>query len=617
MHAAAHLPVLINALGHVAGTAAFSVLLALLVRSAWRTGAQPMTAPISAAALALAWNAGSLAVLLAPAGATAELLASASFTVLSLLPGVLLHLALGREHLWLRRAGYAVSASAGAMHAAEAAGLPWGSHEAGIDLITFGFGALAIVAAAVLARNRAAARGAGLRALAAMSLFLLAASFLHFGPEHGPASWTHELFLHHAGIPLALFVVLQDYRFLLLDVFVRWLGAGLLAAALAAGLLAGGSALGLFRLDAFEALPLAAFLTLTTAAIALYPWVRDRLRAWTQGAFFGRGDLAAATAALREATAEDEGEFLEEAARTLAGFVRARRRLLLDSAPDVPPRKSRMLDRGEVSRARWAEVAVPLRTSDRSSRVLLLGPREGGRRYLSEDLADLDRLAVEVAAELDRRRRDEQRRLLADAELEALRAQINPHFLFNSLNAVYGLIPRAAASARETLVHLADIFRYSLESREPFVTLERELEIVEAYLEIERQRLGERLRTRIDVEPEAARARIPALSIQPLVENAVRHGIGAKPEGGAVTVTGRVVADRLEVEVMDDGVGFEGEADAAEGGTKGHGLRNVRRRLELCYGERAGLAIESSPAGTRAAVGVELVESARPAAVVE
>ncbi|MBI1354909.1 MAG: hypothetical protein GC160_11230 [Acidobacteria bacterium] len=624
MHSAIHFPVLINVLGHVAGTAAFGALLALLVRAALRDPAGSARAPLAAAGLALFWNLGSLAVLLSPqGGAVAEAVASLSFAVLSLLPGVLLDLALGREHRWLRTGGYLVSATAALAHLAEAFGLPWGSHELGLNLITYGFGALAVLAAILLARGRGADRGASMRTLAAMSLFLLAASFVHFGVDHGPASWTHELLLHHAGIPLALFVLLQDYRFLLLDVFVRLLGAALLAACLATGLLAAAQALGLVRLDRAAAIPLAAFLTLTTAAIVAFPWVLDRLRGWVQGALFRRRQVAGAIDELRLLRPRDEDDFLEQLAHVTAAFVQAKRRLLLESSRlEEPPGRASLrahaLDRSGAPAARWAEVAVPIRVGVGRYRTLLLGPREGGRRYLSEDLADLDQLALEAASQLERLRREEQHRLLAEAELGALRAQINPHFLFNSLNALYGLIPRSAADARSTLLNLADIFRYSLQGRNQYVSLAQELQIVDAYLQIERLRLGSRLDARIDLDEAARGFQIPALSIQPLVENAVKHGVSGKPEGGSVLVSARLEDGSLVVDVIDDGVGFEAKPQRAQAERTppepagGHGLHNVRRRLELCYGDRADLEIASSSAGARVRV---RVSPHRPAGV--
>jgi LytS/YehU family sensor histidine kinase len=226
--------------------------------------------------------------------------------------------------------------------------------------------------------------------------------------------------------------------------------------------------------------------------------------------------------------------------------------------------------------------------------VLLLGGREEGRRYLSEDLDDLDRLAAEVVNQVETKRRSEFQRLVAEAELDALRAQINPHFLFNALNALYGLIPRSAAEARTTLLSLADVFRYSLQSQRQFVPLEEEMRIVEAYLQIERLRLGRRLRTEVHVSEQARSVQVPVLSIQPLVENAVKHGVSTKPEGGLVRVDACILDGSLHVEVADDGPGF----DPAASTNAGHGLQNVRRRIQLCYREGSQLAVRSSASET-------------------
>lgn len=608
MDVAIHFPILTNALGHLAGVVAFGAFLILLVRSVRAGSRAEIGLPAAAAALAVCWNAGSLVVLFAsPASRVAEVVASLSFAVLSLLPCVLLHLALGADHRWLRLAGYAVGGVAALTHVAEAFRIPLASHELGVQLITYGFGVLAVIAALLLSLLRADRRAAGMRAFAAMSLFLLAASFVHFGAEHGPGSWAHELLFHHAGIPLALFVLLQDYRFLLLDVFVRLLGAAVLAALFAATLLVLGGQVGLLNPGDADELGVAVFLVLAGGAIAAYPFVRSRFRVWVQAALFRRGNVEDVVKHLRSLASSDEKVFLEEAAQQIAGFISVKRQRLLGEGLSGSGVKAEVLsidvlDGLPDDAGQWAEVAVSIRIAGDEARTLLLGRREGGGRYLSEDLADLDVLAAEVAAQVERIRRDEQRRLLSEAELETLRAQINPHFLFNALNALYAVIPRSASNARETLVNLADIFRYALDGKRQFVPLEEELRIVEAYLQIERLRLGDRLSTRIDLDDRARSVKVPALSIQPLVENAVKHGVSAKAEGGEVRVRTSVADGRLSVEVIDDGVGF----DLHQSNSSGNGLTNVRRRLSLCYGDRADFVIDSSGGGTRVRFTVEL-----------
>ena len=215
---------------------------------------------------------------------------------------------------------------------------------------------------------------------------------------------------------------------------------------------------------------------------------------------------------------------------------------------------------------------------------------------MSNDVSALDMLAAAVNERIENLRHEEQQSLLSEAELQALRAQINPHFLFNALNALYGIIPRAAVDARKTLVNLAEIFRYALDSKRQMVPLDEEMRVVQAYLDIERLRLGKRLSVRVEVDRDARPVSVPALSIQPLVENAVKHGISEKPEGGEVAVRARCCNGGVAIEVRDNGAGMNpGAAQAA-----GHGLRNVRRRLQLCYGGGVELAFEASSRGVRA-----------------
>lgn len=599
MDASVHSPVLVNELGHLAGVIAFAAFLLLLDRGARLGGHARLSAPAAAAALALLWNLGSLIVLLLePSNADREIVASVSFAVLSMLPGVLLHLALGTQYRWLRTAGYLTGAAAALFHLLEGLGIAVGSHELAIDLVTYGFGALASVFVFLLVRRGTGDRRPAMRGAAALSLFLLAGSFLHFEAHPGPASWTHELLLHHAAIPLALFVLLQDHRFLLVDAFVRWLGAALLAGGFAGALLAGLSRVGWRRIEEAGAPGLAALGVAATLAILTYPLVRDAIGRRIEPALFPRGDLAAALARLR-AVRGDEKTFADQAARVIAEFASSQRWRLAESEEAAVKPAVEALDEQDArpgSQAQpWAEVAVALRLAPGRSRTLWLGPRRGGRRFLGADLRDLERLAEETAIRLESLRRAEQQRLLAEAELQALRAQINPHFLFNAFNALYGAIPRSASGARQTLLDLADILRYSLDSRRQYVAVEEELRVVEAYLAIERLRLQDRLSVKMRCDDAARSAKIPAFTVQPLVENAVKHGISGKERGGEITVDLEMSGDGLSVAVADDGVGF----DADRALEPGHGLHNVRRRIELCYGAAARFTVESSGAGTR------------------
>jgi LytS/YehU family sensor histidine kinase len=185
---------------------------------------------------------------------------------------------------------------------------------------------------------------------------------------------------------------------------------------------------------------------------------------------------------------------------------------------------------------------------------------------------------------------------LANARLHALRMRLQPHFLFNTLHSISMLNLRDVDAANRLLVRLSDLLRATLGTAEDaFIPLERELVVVDCYLEIEAIRLGDRLETVWDVAEETLTARVPTLLLQPLVENAIRHGIAPVSRGGRLAVRVRREREDLVLEVEDDGpglpVGFELERDA------GVGLGTTAARLERLYGERYGIELESPQGG--------------------
>lgn len=192
------------------------------------------------------------------------------------------------------------------------------------------------------------------------------------------------------------------------------------------------------------------------------------------------------------------------------------------------------------------------------------------------------------------RRAQEERRAALEAQLQALQARTNPHFLFNSINTVASLIPDDPVLAERTLERLADIFRYALDSsKQRFVPLARELELVRDYLEIQAVRFGARLRFEIDAPTDALAHQVPPLVLQPVVENAVLHGIADRARGGQIWIRARDAGAALELAVSDDGPG-PGASTHAGTGTS---MRELRERLQLVYGPAAQLAIEPRPEG--------------------
>ncbi|MGN7950505.1 sensor histidine kinase [Microbacterium sp. 22215] len=221
--------------------------------------------------------------------------------------------------------------------------------------------------------------------------------------------------------------------------------------------------------------------------------------------------------------------------------------------------------------------------------------------------ASLVRAAEEVAdwcaAQVELGDLDSSRTQLAEAELRSLRAQISPHFIYNALTAIASFIHTDPVRARDLVLEFADFTRYSFRRQGEFTTLAEELGSIHSYLELERARFGDRLRVTLQIAPETLATVIPFLSVQPLVENAVRHGLEPGEGGGEIRIASRDDGTHTEITVEDDGIGMDPEAlrelltDGAEG--LHIGLRNVDTRLRQLYGTDGGLVVETNTgAGT-------------------
>jgi len=222
------------------------------------------------------------------------------------------------------------------------------------------------------------------------------------------------------------------------------------------------------------------------------------------------------------------------------------------------------------------------------------------------------RQAVARAVALERMRSELER-----AELRALRAQVNPHFLFNALNSIAALIAENPAAAEDVVTRLADVFRHALTaSGREYTRLADELEFLRSWLAIEHVRFGDRLRVVVDVEPGLDDVRVPGLLFQPLVENAVRYAVAPRPEGGTVTLSVRrdPSGETLTAEIADDGPGIVPGATPAGNGV---GLESVRERLRL-GGRGHAFALESEPGrGTRVRVTLPIAPATPPLAGIE
>lgn len=556
----------VNTIGHCAGILVFATLFLLIYRDSRRSGHRLRLLPLASTLLALGWDLGLLlGIATRDRNAFwANAAAALAFACLSLLPAVLLDLGLGKHHNLLRASGYSLGTFCALLHISEVFIQGPDIHSFALIALSVGFAILAAASYTVL-RNHSPS--------ASICLFLLSISFLHFRAAAGSHALWSEIILHHAGIPIALFVVLQDYRFLLLDAFLRLAASGTLAALVVAILWQTRHQIAqLTQTDD----PFWYGITLVSGALILLAFskARESLQRWLTSSVFLRRDPELVTHALRNLEG-DEAAMLDRAATIIATYFRAQR---------------------------WTYSTNQSDRSDATTRLLFLKGDSidlhlHGRRFLSEDIETLDRFSEIIAREIDRARTRELESLMVQAELKALQAQIHPHFLFNALNALYGSIPRQAADARRLVLSLSEVFRYFLTTSKSTVKLEEELTIIEAYLEIEKARLGPRLTTTIDIDDSLRTLSIPVLSVEPLVENAIKHGIAAQPGPGAVTLTARLEQDALVIEVHDTG---HGPIDSHSKESNRVGLANVHRRLQLHYGDRASLDVSAVESGTRA-----------------
>jgi two-component system LytT family sensor kinase len=220
------------------------------------------------------------------------------------------------------------------------------------------------------------------------------------------------------------------------------------------------------------------------------------------------------------------------------------------------------------------------------------------RRLSPEDTRTVQETASLVSAQIELSELEAQGERLAQAELRALRAQISPHFIYNALAAVAAHIHSSPEEARELLSDFAEFTRYAFRGEHPYVTLADELHYVERYLRLERARFGDQLDVRIEVAPEVLQVVVPVLSLQPLVENAVRHGVERRGHG-RIAIIGRDAGTDVVLRVRDDGVGIAPElaAQLLAGVGGGIGLANVQARLQTSFGSDYGLEIEPRDSG--------------------
>jgi two-component system LytT family sensor kinase len=591
---------LLHLVAFLTGAVLYGMLLAMVTRPP----ARPDPFAFFTGLLGLVWNVGELgeyAARLAGLGVVSSWIHAFSFTALGLLASVVVHsvaraparLAAQRPVIGNTVAAvvYACAAVASVMHFAAAAnGQPLPS-PAGLTWLTAGLLAVIPALFTVARRQLNRARGLWMAALA-----VVAVSALHLGRFHsGQQSWPVELVGHHASIVLAFAILYQDYRFALADLFLK----NALTLLVLVVLVFGGYSLVeplLVPVDgALQPSAIAVLLALWAGTALLFPISRRAVARFVDRVVLGRADYGTLLARLSDDVqhCESAEAVLDRGCEVVAQSV---------TATSVTWEARALEPSGDLA---LREIAIW--TAEPSHYVLVIGQLAGGRRLLSDDLAMLERVAVVLARRIDALRltgeryermlqEREMRTLATEAELRALRAQINPHFLFNALTTIGYLIQQAPSRAVKTLLNLTTLLRSVLRSEGEFTTLGRERELIDCYLRIECERFEERLEFTLNIPEELSELSVPSLIVQPLVENAVKHGIAGARSGGKVTVTATLDQD-LRIVVRNTGVPL-GTRPASGSGV---GLENVTRRLRHYYGDDASLTLARDGDGTTVA----------------
>jgi two-component system LytT family sensor kinase len=578
--------------------------------------------PLAAAALGVIWNAGAMLVYAARDFGIAypmTWVAAVSYTALGFLPAVVVHSTLHRskrrEFGWFLGVAYTASGIAGVMHVVDATHGETPSR-IGLLLLTVTYAALLGILA-ITERGRPGFQ----RTITAVALAAFAVSALHLSLNAGTADqdpWWIELIGHHASLPLVLAILYQDYRFAFADLFLKralsllaLVGmVSLLYATIAAPLVDPHAIAARRQMnDGSHLFSTGALLGLWIATALAYPFIQRRIYRFVERVVLRRADYRV----LRIDLAKQLAEARDAAGALDVTCVLLARALGANAADWEPSDAARMSGHPTISLdARRTEARISIPTALEPSYEIRLAELGGGRSLLSDDLMLIDAVAASVGRRIDevrldaeRRAREEReqemRRLATEAELRALRAQLNPHFLFNALNTLGHLMQSAPDRALTTLYQLTALLRAVLRrTNGQFVALREELEIVEAYLAIEHERFQERLGVTIDVPADLLQARIPPLLLQPLVENAVKHGIAPMRAGGHVTirasrdVTASDPNGFLRIVVEDSGAGTVEHIGATRDGV---GLANIESRLRHYFGAAAAISIRPTAGG--------------------
>lgn len=595
---------LVNLLGFVVGIALYALLFVMVVRHRRRNSFDFLL--LMTACLGFLWNFGEFVFLIWKDFSTAQVspfLLAVSYSALGFLPSVVVHSEWKSDEnkksnlRYLTFFAYGLSVFAAVLHFQSAIFENIAPAHFALRILTFG--ALAMLAGLFILAFRQTLEK---KAVWVAALLIFALSALHLSSHAEESSWFVELIAHQSSLPLALAILLQDYRFAFADLFLKRAISLLLLAALA------------FGLYVFAAVPLLAWhethdrndaqaaaivLTLWIATALSYPtlhkfavWFVDKIILRRTNFEKLQNEIAQSIAKI-----EDEISVLTEVCEKLQNALASKSanwKAISESETTLP---------NVNFSSRKAQIFVP--TAEAPFYEIELEDLAGGRNLLSDEIQMLEAVSLISARRIDALRVTHERcelelreqefsKLATEAQLSALRAQINPHFLFNALTTIGYLINTAPEKAFETLMKLTRLLRGVLSSTGEFSTLSEEIKLIENYLDIEKARFEERLRVKIKVPKDLEKMKIPALILQPLVENAIKHGVSENKKGGEVCISADLKTQDKEVflklSVFDTGTGKKAENIK---NSTGVGLKNISERLKTYYGEKAHLTVKN------------------------
>lgn len=604
-----------NLLGFTLGVTLYGLLLITVVRYRGEKHTKSFNYLLFATGiLGVLWNLGEVFEVVRrdfTSGESLPLLSAAAYSALGFLPSAAIDSAnRNAENAGARilvYAAYALSFFAAGLHFHTAFFFDFAPSDFALRTLTLG--SLVILAGLFVSNFKQTIEK---KAVLAGAFLIFTLSMLHLNSHSENSSQPIEIFAHQSSLPLAFAILYQDYRFAFADLFLKR-ALSLILLTLTAFLLYVFIASPLLRFhethDRNDVQAVALIIVLWAVTALIYPFLRKFAHNFVDKIILRRADYEKLRIEIARSVErlDSPEKVLDDVCRKLSIALTAQNSEVIKAdVTDTSAGKFVFVNASPQS----AEIFIP--THEKPFYIINLQNFAGGRRLLSEEIEMLESIAPITARRIDALRVTHERceteirerefsKLATEAQLSALRAQINPHFLFNTLTTIGYLIQAAPEKAFSTLMRLTQLLRGVLRSTGEFCTLGEEIKLIEAYLDIERARFEERLDVKFNIAPDLKNLKIPALILQPLVENAVKHGISKIKQGGTVTISAKLEnqADKIHMvlTVADTGA----KLDLINAAT-GVGLSNVRQRLKNYYGNTASFDIYADEKQTTAEI---------------